>query len=883
MALSPGDRLGAYTVSGFVGAGGMGEVYRARDFRLNRDVALKVLPATLAHDEERIARFRREAQALAALSHPHIAGIYGVEESAGVSALVLEFVEGETLADRLLKDKGARGAPRALPIDEALSIARQIGLALEAAHRGGIVHRDLKPANIKVTREGAVKVLDFGLAKVAEPIRADSAVSQSPTITTPAMTQAGVILGTAAYMSPEQVKGLAADKRSDIWAFGCVLFEMLTGSRPFDAEDVAETLAAVLMREPDWTRLPSSVPQPIHTLLRRCLERDRTKRLTDMAAALFALDQAGDTPAAGGAGVAHSRRHIMYAGWGAAALVATVAAGIVIPVLRRVPPGPPTMRLQIVLPPGGDSASFALSPDGQSLVYHARSDGRYQLSLRRLETGEDRVLARTNSAATPYPFWSPDSQSVAFFSDGMLKRVDVASGFVRALATAPADARRGSWSRTGSILFGSSSGPLRRVPAEGGPVENVTTLLPGQSSHRHPHFLPDGRRFLLLALGENNVKGLYLASLDSKNITRLLDGEPAYAFYPPDRVVFARQGGLWAQRLNVEAARMEGQLEPIAPRVYVHPQVNGLGALSVSPAGLLAFRPAAATRQLVWLDRSGRQIGELGQPDESEIGWMRLSADGRSAVGRRSNEGNTDVWLLDTSRGVFRRITFDPSVDGAAVLSPDGSRIVYASDPKGTLWDIFERRADGTGESKLLVDSPDNDSPLDWSPDGRYVLYLRSTQQTGNDLWALAMDGDRPSAQRTFPLAQTTFDENDAQFSPDGHWIVFDSTETGRSEVYVQPFPGLAAKTQVSVAGGSAPRWPRGARELFYLAPDRRVMAVAIRTSATGVEAATPQGLLTLREDEEYEPSPDGQRFLVNRVVSGLPPLTILANWKPGR
>jgi eukaryotic-like serine/threonine-protein kinase len=867
MSLSVGASFGAYTIVRFVGAGGMGEVYQARDVRLNRDVALKVLPVAVAHDQERLARFKREAQTLAALSHPNIGAIYGLEESGGISALVLEFIEGRTLADVI---HGPSTEPRGQP----WFIARQIAEALQAAHEKGIIHRDLKPANVKITPDGRVKVLDFGLAKVSESSQGYSvAISLSPTITTPAMTQAGMILGTAAYMSPEQAKGLAADKRSDIWSYGCLLFEMLTGSRPFEAEDVAETLAAVLMREPDWTRLPPTLPRSVHTLLRRCLERDRSKRLADVAGVLFALDEALDAPSSHvqPAVQTPARTSVAYAGWLVAALVAVVATTALV---RRAPPVAPTMRLQIVTPSSGNPMMFALSPDGQSVVYQVREQGRVQLWLRRLESEDNRPLTNTDGAL--YPFWSPDARSVAFFADGLLKRIDLASGFVRVIAPAPV-ARSGVWGSAGTILFGPSAGPLFRVSAEGGAVEQATVLTRGQSSHRAPQFLPDGRRFLLLALGEAHVKGVYLASLDGKNVTRLLDGEPPFLFLPPAHMLIVRQGALWAQRLNVDAAKVEGELQPVAPRVFVHRTTNGLAALSASSAGSFAYRAAAESRELVWFDRAGRSLGVIGQADDTQVGEMRLSPDGRTAVVSRAVNGNTDLWLLDLARGSQRRLTFGPAVEGKAVFSPDGNRVGYSSDPTGGLWDIFERRQDGTGDETPLWATPENENPIDWSPDGRHLLYMQQSAKTDYDVWALPIVGDR----KPFPVAQTTFAEQDARFSPDGRWVAFESTESGRREIYVQPFPGPGVKMQISSGGGRLPRWPPRGRDIFYLAPDNRVMAVSVTERGSSLEAGTPQALFSLLEVEEYEPSLEGQRFLINRVVSPASPITIVLNWKP--
>ncbi len=868
MSLNVGTSVGPYVVVRFLGAGGMGEVYQARDARLGRDVALKVISDSFADDPDRLGRFQREAQVLAALSHPHIAAIHGIEEGASdsghaIRALVLELVEGATLADRV-----ANGS---IPIDEVLSLARQIAEALEAAHERGIIHRDLKPANIKIKPDGTVKVLDFGLAKTVAPAQRGAGVSQSPTITTPAMTEAGLILGTAAYMAPEQAKGLEADKRSDVWAFGCVLYEMLTGSRPFKGDDVSDTLAAVLLRDPDWKLLPPRLPPPIHLLLRRCLERDRRRRMSDVAGALFAIDEAAGATVSP---IPHaSSRRLAYAGWVVAALV--TAALLVAALLRRAPSDTPEMRLQLMTPPTTDPFSFALSPDGRSVVFQARVDGRVQLWLRPLELDEARPLTGTDGASLP--FWSPDSRSVGFFSSGELKRFDLEGGFARTLASAP-NPRRGAWHSDGTIVFGAASaGPLYRVPAAGGAVATATDLLPGQSNHRWPAFLPGSRRFLLLALGAKGLRGLYVGSLDDKQVRHVMDLDSEVAIMPAGHVLLGRQGALWAQRLNAQNPQVEGELIPVAPRLLMDRNVNGLAALSSSLVGSVAYRTSDGGRQIVWLDRSGRQTGVLLPLDDAQPSGVRLSSDGRTAAVHRMVSGNTDIWLIDTARGVPRRLTFDPAVEGEPIFSPDSNRVLFVSDRKLNLWDMYLRSADGTGEETLLLESGENKNPRDWSSDGRYVLFASQNPKTGLDIWALPLFGDR----KPFAVAQTPFAEQDGVFSPDGRLVAFESNETGRLEIYVQPFPGPGAKVQISAAGGRAPRWPRKGSELFYVAPDNRLMSVTVEARGSTIDASTARSLFTLPEFESYVPSHDGQQFLVNTSVSETSPITVLLNWKP--
>jgi Tol biopolymer transport system component len=864
MPLTPGSTLGAYTVGPLIGSGGMGEVYQARDARLGRNVALKVLPESVRHDLERLARFRREAQALAALNHPRIGQIYGLEESDGTTALVLELVEGPTLADRV-----AHGP---LPLQEAMAIAAQIAEALEAAHESGIVHRDLKPANIKLTMAGAVKVLDFGLAKIYADEGPARDGSLSPTITA-AGTRAGVVLGTAAYMSPEQARGGTVDKRSDIWAFGCVLFEMLTGRSAFGAETVPDTVVRVLSREPELQELPGSTPPAVVALLKRCLQKDRHRRLRDIADARFQIEetQSGASPPEPAARPGRSR--LALAGWIVAGLALAVAVALWSS-RRQAPVEPLAMRLNLLTPGAADPVAFALSPDGRMLAYLSQADGQLRMALRTLEQEDARPLEGTERAAR-YAFWSPDSRSLAFFADGALKRIEIATGFVRTVTAAP-NANNGAWNAEGTILFGASAGPLSRVSAQGGVAEPTTALLPGHSSHRWPQFLSDGRRFLFLAVGSRDTRGIYLGSLDTKEITRVVPAELPFAFVAPSHLLVANEGALWAQKLTADYTGIDGAMVPVAPRVFVHGVVTGLAGLSASPAGQIAYRPAAASRQVVWLDRNGRQIGTLIDPDATQWTRVSLSHDGRTIVAHRTVAGNTDLWAIDARQGSPRRLTFDAAIDGEPVLSSDGRRVVYASDPDDSLWDIYERAADGTGSATLLQDAPENENPRDWSADGRHVLYAKQSTKTDYDLWALPLDGDR----KPFVLVETPFQEDNAKFSPDGKSFAFESNESGRREIYVQPFPGPGAKVQVSVSGGQIPRWRRDGKELYYIAPGGLLMAVPVG-AGPAFSSGPPQALFPVPANEWYEPSPDGQRFLVNQLVSEAPPLTILLNWTP--
>ena len=870
-----GQRLGPYEILALLGVGGMGEVYRARDTVLGREVAIKILPELWLDDPDRRARVDREARVLASLNHPNIGGIFGIEASGPVRALVLELVEGDTLADRIA---GAQG--RGLEIADAVAVARQIADALEAAHDRGVVHRDLKPANIKITPQGRVKVLDFGLAKADDERGRGSELTHSPTQTI-AGTRDGVLLGTAPYMSPEQARGKDVDKRTDIWAFGCVLYEMLTGRRAFDGRDTTEVLASVIRSEPDWRALPADTPPVLQTYLRRCLHKEPRGRIQDIGDMRLALEGAFDVPRTA-SGV--TRGHRLKA---ASLAVAGVIAGAAIAVtwgrsLMQPASSAREMRLQVVMRPGADAYSFALSPDGASFAYVAPGDPadsrdrQVRLWLRSLASGEERLLAGTDGAEMP--FWSPDSRSLGFFAGGSLKRLDIESGIVRTLARAP-QPRRGAWHAGGTIVFGPASvGPLHRVSDTGGAVADATALLPGQSNHRWPVLIPGTRDFLLFALGDRDAR-LYRGSLDTTAVVRVpIDVDSEVAFVPPRDLLFGRQGALWTQRLNANGTGQDGEMSPIASAFLVEGSLTGLAALSASSVGSFAFRSASASRQLTWLDRSGREAGVIGAPDAAQLSIEDVSADGRTVSVSRNVNGNVDLWLMDRARGDVRRLTSDPAVDGASVFSPDGRRLVYMSDRKADVWNMYEVATDGTGAETPLLESGEQKNSMDWSLDGRYILYLSQSPKTGWDVWALPRFGDR----QPISVATTPFNEVEARFSPDGRWVAFVSDEPGRPEVYVQPFPGPGAKRPISAGAGRTPRWRGDGAELFYRSLDDRLMAVSIDTRGPRIAASAPRTLFAIPWPfTRYYPAPDGQQFLFDGTVADPPPITVVLNWKP--
>ncbi len=889
MSLTPGSRLGAYEVQALVGSGGMGEVYRARDSKLGRDVAIKVLPEGVARDPERLARFEREARVLASLNHSNIAAIYGFEQVDGVPFLVLEYVPGPTLAERL--------ASGGLDLPEILQICRKIAEALEEAHEKGIVHRDLKPANVKVTPDDKVKVLDFGLAKAFadDPVAADA--SHSPTMSALA-TRAGVIMGTAAYMSPEQVRSKTVDKRADIWAFGCVLYEMLTGKQTFGGETIPDTISAVLSREPDWSALPAGLPAGVTRLLRRCLQRDRDKRLRDIADARLEMEEAlaepmAATPAAPApaARTAPSRSRLGSTLWiTGTAVLALALAGVSLLHFRETTPPILTTRFQVLPPDKATSVEFpTISPDGRRLAFVTTVGGQPLLHVRPLDSLAAQALPGTDQAM--FPFWSPDSRFLAFFSQGKLKKVDVSGGPPQTLCDAAAPGRGGSWNREGNIIFtGGSADPLRRVPASGGVPTALTTLDPAaERSHRWPHFLSDGRRFLYWVQGTDLEKsGIFLGSLedkpDSKERRRILTGA-SMGVHSAGHLLFAREGILMAQPFDAEKAQLSGEPFPVAQQVGQMGGHPGWFAFSASPGGTLAYRTGGGVKtQLAWFDRAGKQLSTVGAPEDQLA--LDLSPDHkRVAVSRRDAQGQSDLALLDLTRDTSARFTFDPGNDNTPVWSPDGSRIVFSSSRQGG-FHLYQKASSGAAGEELLLKSGPFTIPTDWSSDGRFILYLIQGGKTGYDLWVLPLEGDR----KPFPYLQTEFNEYLGQFSPDGHWVAYSSTESTTPQIYVQGFPKSGAKFMVSINGGQRPRWRRDGKELFYLTLDRKMMAVEIKTTATNVEAGKPRELFQTRAVSAfpgfhvYDVTADGQRFFINTDLEaeGPPPMTVVMNWARG-
>ncbi len=893
MAVTIGTELGSHSVTALLGRGGMGEVYRAKDSKLKREVAIKILPEEFARDHDRLSRFQREAEMLASLNHPNIAAIYDIQEARGSLFLVLELVEGDTLANRI-----ARGP---IPLEEALPIAKQICEALEAAHEKGVVHRDLKPANIKVSSNGGVKVLDFGLAKAMSGANAspagrshqamdnapsNAALSNSPTMASMAATNAGVILGTAAYMSPEQARGLGADPRSDVFSFGCVLYEMLTGKQAFPGDTISDILASVLKSEPDLQHLPANLHPQLRSLLRRSLEKSLKRRWQAIGDVRLEIDEVIANPSPvkeeAEAKPAASKRERLV--WAFGMLVAVSAiAFLSYRDFNRAEPA--EVRLQIVTPPTDDPISLAVSPDGQRIAFVAGDTGKSQLWVRPLNSAAAQPLRGTEGAS--YPFWSPDSRSLGFFADGKLKRVDIDGGAPQVLANANSG-RGGAWNRDGVILFApTGASDLFRIGAAGGEALAVTHLEPGQTAHKFPEFLPDGHHFIYVVQG--NPSSAILGSLDGSPSKRLGNAEAAARITPSGWMLNLRQGTLFTQRFDFAKLELAGNPFSVADQVASDGGV--LAAAFSAASNTVAYRTGAAggSRQLTWVDRTGKVLSTVGDPDHASPTDVELAPDGKRVVVLRTVDGNTDIWLLDMARGVPTRLTFDPSSDQRPSWTPDGARIAFNSSRKGS-FNLYQKAANGAGSDELLLESDQNKSPADWSPDGRFLLFRSLDPKTGQDLWALPTFGDK----KPFVFLKTPFNERDGQFSPDGRWVTYQSDESGRSEIYAQPFPGPGGKFQISAGGGAQPRWNRNGKEVFYVSLDSKMMAAPVKASADGqsLESGAPVELFPVRvaggplpgpPRQQYAVSPDGQRFLITMPAgeTEASPINLILNWKP--
>ncbi|MBZ5641101.1 MAG: serine/threonine-protein kinase, partial [Acidobacteriia bacterium] len=844
---------------------------------------------------ERRARFEREAKLLASLNHPNVATLHALEDVGGTHFLAMELVEGEGLDVRI-----ARGA---IPIEEALPIALQVAEGLEAAHEKGIVHRDLKPGNVKVRPDGTVKVLDFGLAKAWEEPGATSDLALSPTITGH-HTRAGVILGTAAYMSPEQARGKPVDKRADIWAFGCLLYEMLTGRRLFVGETISDTLAAVLKTDPDWTALPEATPASLRSLLHRCLDRDVKQRLRDIGEARVAIAgiEAGApdpaielewTGGSGGPSVAPAKARDSKSlserlAWLLCCVLA--AGGLTVAILWRTST-PAEQTMYFSAPFAFAARDIAIAPNGHTVavVGYRESARKNVIWLYEVGSPEARSLAGTEGAS--FPFWSPDGRFLAFFADGKLKKTEVAGGPVQTLCDAPSG-RGGTWNKDAVIVFAPSGlllSGLYRISASGGTPTRISTpdASRGENTHRWPMFMPDGRHYLYLAAnvtGESGPDAIFIGLLDS-NEKRFVVKTSVNAAYAAGNLLFYRDRTLFCQNFDLDTFELTGEPKAILTEIQYLPRIART-VFAVSDHGLLLAQKSseASLSRLTWFDRKGNELGVVGTPDLYSN--VVLARNGESVAVDKTDQGsqNTDVWTYDLQRDSMKRLTFDPAIDAMPVWSPNGARLMFSSS-RQHVFDVYVKNADGAQEEQLILHSGTDDFPNDWSRDGKYVLYIQG-RDVWWDLWYLSL----PELKSSLFL-KTSATIRNGQFSPDAKWVAYASNETGKWEIYVTSFPQARGKWQVSAGGGEQPRWRGDGKELFFLSPEGKMMAVPVKTGA-GFDADAPVSLFQANareiiansEQAMYDVDRSGQRFLINTQVKKgeTQPLSAVLNWDAG-
>jgi len=883
MPFESGQSLLHYRLAEKIGEGGMGVVWKAFDTTLNRQVAVKILPDLLAHDPDRLARFEREARLLASLNHPNIAAIYGLHESGGVRFLAMELVAGENL------DQKVKAGP--LPLEETMRIAMQVAEGLEAAHENGVVHRDLKPANIQVTDGGQVKILDFGLAKAlsGDPASSSPLSSLSPTLTS-AGTRAGVILGTAAYMSPEQAKGKAIDRRTDIWAFGAVIYEMLTGKRLFDGETISEMIAAVLKTDPDWGTLPPRTPAALRRLMQRCLERDPRHRLRDIGDARVALEEimsgrAEEPAAAPAATPAAAGRTILYVC--AAAVVAAAVTAAAIHFMKPPAPAPQPIRLEAVVT--GDQpllqvqgSAAALSSDGRYLAYvigTASDVSATRLYLRHLGRFEDSALAGTDGGYNP--FFSPDGQWIGFVTPQALKKVSISGG--TPLVLCPVALSRGAtWGESGAIVFAPNpASGLMQLPAAGGTPVELTKLGEGETSHRWPQFLPGGEKVLFTSYGSGDRNAGHVEAVDVKTGKRtVIHQGGTYARYAASgHLLYLNNKTLFAAPFDIATLKMTTLPAPVLQDINVN--VEGGGQYDVSANGTIVFLTGQATgarNALVWADRQGRTTPVTPTKREYQTP-PRLSPDGRRVAVVILAEGNADIWILDLERDTQTRLTFDEGRDLYPVWSPDGQYVYFTTNRAGK-WSILRKRADGTGAEESMFESEKEVDVYGASPDGRFIGYHDLT--ASGDLYLLPLEGDRTP----HPLFTSAASDGDITFSPDGKWVAYDSDESGRWEVYVRPVSGEGGKWQVSAQGGEFARWSKAGTALFYQERGKGIWTVPVKTAGGSFEVGRPEKLFDFAPgiQPDWDIAPDGSRFLMVQselatVAGGRNMVKIVFNW----
>jgi len=884
MNIAPGVRLGPYEVVAAIGAGGMGEVYRANDTRLDRIVALKILPSHLSSNPQFRERFDREARTISSLTHPHICTLYDVGHQDGVDYLVMEFVEGESLEERLTKGP--------VPIEQVLRYGIEIAEALDKAHRQGIVHRDLKPANIMLTKSGA-KLLDFGLAKI---VAAESPVVQLSHMATAQrqLTQEGTILGTFQYMAPEQLEGLEADARTDIFAFGAVLYEMATGRRAFEGKTKTSLIAAIVDRDPPpMSTIQPLTPPAFERVVKTCLAKDpdsRWQSARDVANELRWIKEAG-SQAGVAAPVAQRRKTREWIAW-TLALVAILAAGAFAYLHYRTGPEPQTVQSAILPPEKANfaftpaSGGLAISPDGRRIAFLVASEGKTMLWVRPLNASTAQPLLGTEGAA--FPFWSPDSRFIAFFAAGKLKKIDANGGPPQPICPVSSQPRGGTWSREGVILFsGGTREPISRVAADGGAPVAVMKLKAGEFSQRWPSFLPDGHHFLYYSqamAGQPNERNkTYLVSLDSGEERALLSSSGPATYAPPGYVIFVRDRMLLGQRFDPKKLSLTREPFPIAESVESYPGATSGAIFSASDNGVLVYQRGenASDLHLSWVDRNGKEIEVVTPP--GDYNHPRLSHDGKRVVYEVTDPQNglADIWTFDLVRRVPTRLTFEPENEVSPIWSPDDQTIVYSVLQPNGAFDLYRKASSGAGGPERVCTSGALKFPMDWSADGKTIMFQSNdpVQRNNWDIAQLSVDTGTVAN-----VIAGRFNEVTPQLSADGHWLAYMSDLSGSLNVYIEPFPPRGAKYQVSTGGGYQPRWRRDGKELFYRTVDDRLVSVAVKATARGLEISTPTPLfqirLALAGGMQYDVSPDGQKFLMNvSKVEGARPLTLVTNW----
>jgi Tol biopolymer transport system component len=877
MTLATGTRLGPYEVLSPLGAGGMGEVYKAKDARIERTVALKVLPEEFFENRESIARFEREARILASLNHPNIAHLYSFEEIPGSTGLperhllVMELADGQTLAERL--------SDGPLLPDQLLKVSIEIAAALDAAHHAGVIHRDLKPGNVMLTKSG-VKLLDFGLAKTAVvPVKSSSATSL-PTEMPRAITQQGTILGTFQYMAPEQLEGRDADARSDIFSFGAVLYEMATGRKAFEGKSQAALISSILKDDPaPLSAVAPMTPPALDRVVKTCLAKDPEDRFQtahDIKLQLQWIAEGGSQVGLP-APVAQRRKSRERLAWGLASAAAVAAVILGFGFVRRAPARPRLIRFEIANPEGITSIDAPrISPDGLHLAFNATdSSGKSRVWVRPLNALVAQPLAGTEG--TTRPFWAPDSRFLAFFAEGKLKKVEVSGGPPQKICDAPRGAD-GSWSSEGVILFdGTGTDPIYRVSAAGGTPVAAAKVEASRKETQvgWPEFLPDGRHFLYMATGQKAEDNAYrIGSLDSAESKLLAPAQTLVSYAPPGYLLFVRDKTLVAQPFDAKALKTTG--EPIPLAEHIGTDSVGLARFSVSRDGTLVYRTGESGDKILWVDRSGKEGEAVGDPGDYHNPAFAPGGDRLAFDLADPRSGNRDIWVRDLKRGVSSRFTFGKDGAFCPLWSPDGRRMVFTTGE-----DLFEKAVEGQGEQSLLMKSDEVKFACDWSRDGRYIAYSSQGKETTWDIWVLPTFGDR----KPVPFLKTQFSELRPVFSPDGRFLAYQSNESGRAEVYVQSFPGPGGKWQISTSGGFEPQWRADGKELYYRAPDQRLMAVAIQTGSS-VTVGAPQPLFQGRFDmslarNRFLPTADGRRFLTVAPLGreAMTPTTVVLNW----